>query len=252
MITPDKFNTIVLIWIGIAVVIFPIVFFITAPYGRHSKNTWGPMINNRLGWIIMELPALLVFVWMVLSAKGLGNIIVIIAFALWSIHYVHRSLIFPFRINTKNKKMPILIILFAVMFNFVNGFINGYWLGNFAEYSNNWLLDIRFILGVLLFIIGFIINQYHDRILIRLRKNSINGYQIPFGGLFKYVSCPNFLGEILEWAGFTILVWSLPALAFSIWTFINLIPRAIDHHKWYKKQFEDYPLERKAVIPGVL
>lgn len=252
MVTIDNFNVFVLIWIGIAVLVFPIVLFITAPYGRHSKSNWGPMINNQLGWIIMELPALLVFTWMVISAKEINNIVVIIAFLLWILHYIHRSLIFPFRIKTKNKKMPVLIMLFAVIFNSVNGFINGYWLGNLAVYTVDWLLDIRFIVGLFLFIIGFIINKFHDKILINLRKNSINGYQVPNGGLFKYVSCPNFLGEIIEWVGFAILVWSLPALAFFMWTFINLVPRAIDHHKWYKKQFPDYPDKRRAIIPGIL
>ncbi len=252
MITIDKFNTLIWLWIGIAVLIFPVVLFITAPYGRHTKNNWGPMINNRLGWILMELPALVLFVWMIFAANGLKNIVVIIAFVLWVIHYIHRALIFPFRINTKNKKMPVLIMLFAIIFNFVNGFINGYWLGNFADYSINWIIDLRFIIGSLLFITGFVINQYHDRILIKLRQNKIKGYQIPKGGFFKYVSCPNFFGEIIEWAGFTILVWSLPALAFFIWTFINLVPRALDHHKWYKKQFGDYPVDRKAIIPGIL
>lgn len=249
MILLENFKTAVLIWIGIAILIFPIQLFITAPYGRHSKRTWGPMINNRLGWIIMEIPALLVFLLLILKGINSNNLIVLIASSLWVAHYIHRSLIFPFRIKTGNKKMPILIMLFAVIFNSVNGFINGYWLGNLSSYSLDWLFDIRFILGIILFVAGFVINQFHDKILIKLRKNSTNGYQIPYGGLFKYISCPNFFGEIIEWAGFALLVWSLPALAFFVWTFINLVPRAIDHHKWYKKQFADYPRKRKAIIP---
>jgi hypothetical protein len=252
MISSENFNTVVLIWIAIALAIFPVQLFITAPYGRHTKRSWGPMINNRLGWIIMELPALIVFVWMIYWGKNPIHTVVLMISSLWLIHYIHRSLIFPFRIKTSNKKMPVLIMLFAVVFNSVNGFINGYWLGNFSSYNLDWLIDIRFISGALLFITGFIINQFHDKILIQLRKNRLNGYQVPHGGLFKYISCPNFFGEIIEWAGFAILVWSLPALAFFVWTFINLVPRAIDHHKWYKKQFDDYPKKRKAVFPFLI
>lgn len=252
MISLDNFNLLVIVWIGIAVLIFPVTLFITAPYGRHSKSTWGPMINNRVAWILMEIPALIIFVWMVLGAKGISNYIVYTAFFLWTAHYIHRSIIFPFRIKTAHKKMPILIMLFAVCFNFVNGFINGYWLGNFAAYTNEWFFDFRFIIGIVLFISGFIINQYHDKILIGLRKSSTNGYQIPYGGLFRYISCPNFFGEIIEWAGFALLTWSLPSLAFLIWTFINLVPRALDHHKWYKNKFPDYPKKRRAIIPRLL
>ena len=252
MISLNNFRLLVFLWIGVAIIIFPIALFITAPYGRHSKNTWGPMINNRLGWIIMELPALLVFLWFAVLTTGIINAIVITAVSLWSIHYINRSLIFPFRIKSSNKRMPIVIMFFAIFFNSMNGFINGYYLSNFSNYSMDWFLDPRFILGSLVFILGFIINQYHDRILINLRKNSNTGYQIPFGGLFKYISCPNFLGEIIEWAGFAILLWNLPALAFLIWTIINLVPRALDHHRWYNKQFEAYPSKRKAIFPMIL
>jgi 3-oxo-5-alpha-steroid 4-dehydrogenase 1 len=31
----------------------------------------------------------------------------------------------------------------------------------------------------------------------------------------------------------------------------NLAPRAWSHHRWYHEQFSEYPLERKALIPGV-
>jgi steroid 5-alpha reductase family enzyme len=99
------------------------------------------------------------------------------------------------------------------------------------------------------FLIGFIINQYHDYILINLRKGENTGYKIPYGGLFRFVSCPNFLGEIITWLGFFIVTQSLPALAFFVWTLVNLVPRALDHHKWYRSQFADYPAKRKAVIP---
>ena len=75
---------------------------------------------------------------------------------------------------------------------------------------------------------------------------------MPYGGLFKYISCPNHLGEIIEWIGFAILTCSLPTLAFALWTMANLIPRSMEHHKWYIKKFQDYPRDRKAIIPFFL
>jgi steroid 5-alpha reductase family enzyme len=144
-------------------------------------------------------------------------------------------------------------MLFAFFFNLVNGFINGYWFGRFSEgYDTSWFSDPRFILGIILFGLGYFVNQYHDRILINLRKNTKTGYVIPEGGLFKYISCPNFFGEMIEWAGFAVITWCLPSLSFFVWTFANLVPRAIDHHRWYKNTFPDYPAERKAIIPFIL
>mgnify|MGYP003301402655 FL=1 len=69
--------------------------------------------------------------------------------------------------------------------------------------------------------------------------------------MYKYISCPNYFGEIIEWLGFAIMVWSLPAFTFVLWTIFNLVPRAVAHHKWYKNKFSDYPRNRKAIIPFI-
>lgn len=249
----EQYYWFVWIWIGFAIVMFPLLLHITAPYGRHSRRDWGPMIPNRLGWVIMELPSLIMFVAFFLLGPNQMSIPLLIFFLLYTIHYTNRSIIFPFRTHTSRKLMPLLVALFAIFFNLVNGFFNGYYFGTLSQgYSNEWLYDIRFILGGSFFLIGMIINLKSDNILLALRKSSQNGYSIPSGGLFKYVSCPNFFGEILEWTGFAIMTWSPAALAFVIWTLVNLVPRALDHHKWYRERFQDYPDERKAIIPFVL
>ena len=90
-----------------------------------------------------------------------------------------------------------------------------------------------------------------DNKLISLRKDSV-GYKIPQGGFFKYVSCPNYFGEIIEWIGWAILTWSISGVVFLIWVIANLFPRAISHHKWYQNKFENYPKNRKAIIPGII
>ena len=84
-----------------------------------------------------------------------------------------------------------------------------------------------------------------------LRKAGETGYAIPYGGLFKWVTCPNYLGELLEWIGFAIAAWTFPAFAFAVFTFANLFPRASAHHRWYREKFPDYPKDRTAIIPFV-
>jgi len=200
----------------------------------------------------MELPALALFLLFTLMYGNFANLFIATASLLWVAHYFHRVIIFPLRIKTKGKKMPLLIVASAFFFNMVNGTINGYQIGNSnLPFKMDGLNLFLYIAGVALFIFGYAVNQYHDKILIGLRKNS-TGYQIPYGGWFRYVSCPNFLGEIIEWAGFFILCHNLASLAFLIWTIVNLLPRALNHHKWYKETFEEYPTNRKALIPGIL
>jgi len=243
-----------IIWIVIAIILFPFLSRITAPYGRHIKTNWGTMIDNRLGWALMELPSLLIFVLLILLGPNQRSSPIWIFFTLWTLHYFNRSVIFPLRTKTKGKKMPLLVMFFAVFFNLINATLNGYWLGYVSPaYPENWLIDPRFIIGGILFISGFIINQVADKKLIGLRKGDEKGYFIPRGGLFNYISCPNFLGEIIEWSGFALMAWNLPALSFAVWTLANLIPRALDHHRWYNNYFsEEYPKSRKALIPFIL
>jgi len=253
MMGKNLFDSIVLGWILLGCIIFPILLSVTAPYGRHARRNWGITIPNRAGWILMEMPALLIFLFFIISGKPVWNAVVWIIVALFAIHYINRSIIYPFRIKTKGKKMPLLIVILAIFFNTVNSFVNGYYLGTLQDqYSQSWLTDPRFISGILIFLAGMIINITADEKLIHLRRSRTNGYQIPYGGLFNKISCPNFFGEMIEWMGFAILCWSLPALSFLIWTICNLLPRALDHHRWYKRHSPDYPPTRKAVIPYLL
>lgn len=238
------------IWIGVAVVTFLalIVFKIRAPYGRHANDKWGKMIANHWGWFWMELPAFLLFPLITIFGPREKDLLTWILVGMWSLHYLNRTIIFPFRLRTRGKKMPLTIVFSALFFNGPNGFLNGYWLGFLAPKDN--AFSILTILGIVLFFSGMYINMGTDNRLIALRKQQ-GGYQIPRGWLFRYISCPNHFGEMAEWTGFAIAACSVPAWTFAIWTMCNLIPRAINHHDWYHETFEDYPKNRKAFLPKI-
>ena len=252
--TTEYFRIVLWGWIALGLLLVPLQLRVTAPYGRHTRGDWGPMIDNRLGWIVMEIVSPLVFAYFFLSGNQPKTAPMWIIFALWIAHYLHRSLIFPFRLQTRGKQMPLSIAASAAFFNAVNGFFNGYYLGYLSPpYPLSWLSDPRYLLGLVLFLGGAAINLWADNRLINLRRRSDEGgYRIPRGGLFRYVSCPNHFGEIVEWTGFAILCWNLPAFSFAVWTAANLIPRACSHHRWYRTHFPDYPQDRRAVIPGLL
>lgn len=239
------------IWIAVAVITFVslVVFKIRAPYGRHTSEKWGRMIPNHWGWFIMELPAFLTCPLLAIFGPREKDVLSWILIGLWSLHYFNRTVIFPFRLRTRNKKMPLVIVFSAIFFNGMNGFLNGYYIGFLAPKDTTWIAAHVFI-GLAIFFLGMFINQRTDQKLIALRKNS-EGYQIPRGWLFEYISCPNHFGEIVEWIGFAIVAWNLPAVTFAIWTFCNLAPRSLNHHAWFHEHFDDYPKKRKALIPGV-
>ena len=239
-------NFVVYFWIFIGVLTFFYLFKTTAPFGRHSSAKWGPQIDNKMGWAIMEIVSPLVFSFIYFSFVETTTKLQLILLLLWNVHYINRSLIFPFRIRTKGKKMPMIVMVSAIFFNVINGSINGYFLT-----KTTLLFPSFFTIGVVLFVVGFLINNMADTQLIQLRKPNETGYKIPFGFLFRFISCPNLVGEIIEWIGFALMAQTLGAISFAVWTFCNLAPRAVAHHRWYKATFPDYPSSRKALIPFV-
>ena len=235
------------IFIGLCTFLFLIFSKTIAPYGRHSNSKWGISIDNRWGWFWMELPALLLMPFIVLISPIEKSIIIILMLSLWVLHYFYRTILFPMKLRTKGKKIPIVIVISAFVFNLCNGFFVGYEIGYLSQEFN---FGINTIIGAVIFLSGMYINRSSDNKLISLRKEN-KEYQIPQGGMFKYISCPNHFGEIIEWFGFAIIVFNLGALSFALWTAFNLIPRAVNHHNWYKKSFKEYPDKRKAVIPYI-
>jgi 3-oxo-5-alpha-steroid 4-dehydrogenase 1 len=132
------------------------------------------------------------------------------------------------------------------------GYLNGRQAGHFGRYPASWLVDPRFLTGAALFLGGFLVNLHYDRILIRLRGPRETGHRMPVGGLFRWLSCPNYFGELIEWAGWAMATWSLPGLAYALWGAANLVPRALANHRWYRDTFPGYPPERRALLPGLL
>ncbi len=228
------------------------LLFITAPYGRHVRSGWGPTIPNRVSWVLMELPAVVLFLWIFTLGEHRTEAVPLAFLGLWQLHYIHRVFIFPFRLRTEGKRVALLIGGLAIVFNILNAYVNARWISHFGVYQNSWLLDPRFIAGVLVFMLGFGINLKADQILLNLRKPGETGYKVPRGWLYEYVTCPNYLGEIIEWIGFALATWSLAGLAFALYTAANLGPRALANHRWYLEQFPDYPKNRKALIPFLL
>ena len=247
------FHYLVIAWIVLAILLVPVQLKITAPYGRHTNKSWGPELPYRLGWIIMELVSPLTFGAFFLLGENEKTTPLWLMFALWMVHYFNRSLVYPLRARMGGKRVPLAIVGSAIFFNLVNGFLNGHWLGSLsAPYPAEWFNTPQFTIGIALFLAGAFINIQSEHILMKLRKPGETGYKIPQGGLFRYLSCPNLFGEIVEWTGFAILCWNLPAASFAVWTAANLVPRALSHHRWYHEKFPAYPAGRKAVFPFLL
>ncbi len=231
----------------IAPVVFVLLLFITAPYGRYQRQGWGPVIASRKAWIMIETPASLLMLAVFLIVPV--NLTIYLLLGAWQIHYFHRAFIYPFRLKS-DRMMPLVVVLIAIIFNTVNAFLNGYhFVLNQSWYSSDWLYSLNFIAGAIVFATGFFITKRSDAILRNLRSGPGDGYQIPQGFLYRWVSSPNYLGESIQWLGWALMTLAPAAWVFLLWTLANLVPRALSHHRWYRENFVDYPASRKAILP---
>jgi len=246
----EVYSRLLMAWAGVAACVFIALQFLTAPYGRHSRPGWGPTIHRTAGWVIMESPAVLVFVACFLASDRRRDPVAIVFLLLWQLHYAYRAFIYPFRLRGGQLRMPLSVVAMAFGFNVMNGYLQGRGIFTLGPVRGaDWFTDPRFIVGVLLFLGGYALNQQSDIILRGLRAPGDSGYKIPVGGAFGLVSCPNYFGELVEWLGWAMLTWSPAGLVFFLWTAANLVPRARSHHRWYLERFPDYPRDRRAVIP---
>ncbi|ETL94307.1 hypothetical protein F441_08001 [Phytophthora nicotianae CJ01A1] len=237
---------------ALGIVTYVATTIITAPYGRHARPGWGPTVNTRLGWVIMESPSAIWFAVVYLWGNHRLALTPLIAASLWECHYLYRSYVYPFLIRThKDKRMPLTVMLSGDFYNIINAYINARYLSEFGDYSGDDPFSRpSFYAGVALFVFGLSMNIYSDQILINLRKPGESEYKIPYGGLFEYVSSPNYFSELLEWTGWTLLSQSPAGLSFAVYTATNLVPRALSNHRWYQDKFRgEYPTNRKAILP---
>jgi len=227
-----------------AAAVFPLLFFVPAPYGRHFRPGWGPALASRVGWVAMESPSVVLFALVWIANPELGTPMVTVLGLLWLVHYVQRTFVFSLLLRSSGRRQTLLTVALADVFNVLNA------TGNAASLRDR-PFDAAFVVGTVLFVGGLLLNVHSDHLLRRLREPGETGYKIPVGGGFAYVSAPNYLGEIVEWVGFALAAGTLAAWAFALFTFANLAPRAVANHRWYREHFPDYPDERRALVPFV-
>ncbi len=255
MFSPDIFYPVCYTMIALAVIVFFALQKITAGYGMAYSPKWGPSVPNRVGWILMEAPVFFAMLAIWLCSPRRGEAAPAVMASLFLFHYFQRSFIFPLLIKGKSR-MPLAIVLMGITFNLVNAYMIGGWLFYVApidRYPVSWLWSPVFIIGTVIFFVGMAINWHSDYIIRHLRKPGDTRHYIPRGGMFRYVTSANYLGEVIEWSGYAILTWSLPGLIFLLWTFANLGPRAKSLHNRYVTEFgEEYvKLGRRYIIPFI-
>ncbi|OCF38388.1 3-oxo-5-alpha-steroid 4-dehydrogenase 1 [Kwoniella heveanensis CBS 569] len=214
--------------------IFPLhapltLYILDAPFGRFADKTSGWNVNGNFAWAAMELVSPITFIsTLLLNSHSPMNRPTTILAGLYLAHYAHRAIISPLILSPKRSPLHITVPLAAALFNLLNGYLLAIGLAFFPPSAE---MGWTFYLGVAGWAAGFMGNVLHDEILNDLRRDpeerlilsdlpedhqdgkeqsnegkSESGskseseskskrYKIPRGGLFKYVSFPNYLCE---------------------------------------------------------
>ncbi|XP_014607358.1 PREDICTED: polyprenol reductase [Polistes canadensis] len=105
-----------------------------------------------------------------------------------------------------------------------------------------------------IFLLSSLMQLQSNFILVNLRKSNnkvvFDGYKVPHGGLFEYLSSPLQLTEIIIYLSVSVILWQSNTFHYvTLWVILNQVDCAIMEHKWYKQTFQNYPKKRKILIP---
>ena len=107
--------------------------------------------------------------------------------------------------------------------------------------------------GLAVFVFGELANLNTHRVLRNLRPAGTTERGIPSGFGFAWVTCPNYLFEIISWVG----VWLVSALSWSVLLFIvvggaQMMSWAAKKERRYRKEFGDkYKRKSFVMLPGI-
>ena len=245
------FPLVVIAWTLLAIPVMIASLIGIDPAGRAGGSGVGIRINARVAWFVVEVMALATFAAAYLG-DGNPHLVGNVVFLLWTAHFGHRAFVWTWRGLPCDSTVPVTMGVAAMLFTGVHGALIGTSMADPTRYGPQWLAGSPFVIGLAVMIGGAGLNVWSDYRLLALRRRDPGRPVMPTGGPFNVVACPNHLGEIIEWIGFAILTWSLPALALAVWTVANLVPRALWRRDWYQRTFADYPTWRAALVPGLL
>ncbi|GAA6010251.1 hypothetical protein JCM10207_005687 [Rhodosporidiobolus poonsookiae] len=296
---------------------------VDAPFGRYLHTSTFPKIftvSGRVGWMLMEIVSPLSFLYFLSAppsispssfpAPSLTRLLSTLSnlprarqllAALYVTHYANRSIVSELR-NPGRSPMHVVIPILSALFNLVNGGTIGMYVAGGLGGANSTGSGLKphsallFGGGIALWLAGFVSNLWHDEVLLDIKRKKQaqprqdkagkpeERYDIPQGGLYRYLSHPSYTSEWLEWTGFTLATFALslapfppsdsllaaagvpsllrplqqwylqPPALFVLQEVAAMLPRALSGHRWYKETFgKDWEKKgaRWAVIPGI-
>ena len=233
-----------------SIIMMLFVAFYAIPYGKNYQKGKAYLkleIPDRPAIIIVNICGPIIYI--LLKLYWPNATLFDIESLLYIAHYIHRGLVYPFFRSTSSKPWPLESFLYFLITNVCESIL----LARTQTFSGvNRPIYVKILLAIL-FIAAAVVAAIHDYKICALRTTGNTGYKIPSGLLFKWVSGPNYLFEIIQWAVYCFFLGgSLSTISFGLWLLVNISGRAEATHAWYTTFFKTkYPKDRTAYIPFV-
>src|SRR6056300_701856 len=169
------YDTLLIVGFLYALMIFLSSFYGTAAYGGRfggSGKSKGIKLGSKQGWILMELPGLIVFPIVFFMGPNKNQTVPLFFLAVWMFHYTNRALVTPMLMrvqpgSTASFSLGVVLAGWATLF--LHGYFNAAYLTEFGnQYTVDWFSDPRFQIGLVIYAVGFALNVHSDSILRNL------------------------------------------------------------------------------------
>jgi len=248
------FRTILVISFGITYFFTEALGLFNLPYSKFTVTSKG--IPSRTGWSIIYCIAItthIICFILYLITGGYFNYYHGAYFLANLVHFLRRLFESLF-IHKYSAAMDWKVVINVSLVYFAIGASAWFWIIPIRSHEliDSILSRPYFWIGLVICPVGQFINSYHHYLLSALRKEGELRYKVPYGGLFEYVSCPHYLGELLTFFGFALITSHLILYIHLAVIAVFLIGRSYNTTQWYRQKIrESYPKNRKHIIPFI-
>ena len=173
-----------------------------------------------------------------------------VALLLWTVHYTKRILESIFVHEFGTLTMPVFNLFKNCAYYWSFAAFVGWNVNLPAEVEPpQWHLAVGFPWFCVFMLLNFVC---HMR-LKYMRPKGTNAFVIPHGGLFEYITCPNYFCEIMTWFGFNILTgFTVAGVLFNIVGALQMLQWAKQRRAKYVKLFGNkWPKKRYVLFPFI-
>ena len=145
------YDTLLLVGFAYAILVMVSSYFGTAAYGGRfggGKRAKGIKLGSKAGWILMELPGLLVFPIIFFMGPNSDQAVPLFFLGVWMFHYTNRALVAPMLMRVQpgsTASFSLGVVIAGWITLFLHGYFNAAYLTEFGtHYTNDWFSDPRF------------------------------------------------------------------------------------------------------------